>query len=161
MDPYFYLFMELLTVFFCFFFCAIIGRNLSKKCKLPLCQTQTGQSNNICHKILFNILLEAALTTIWGQRSKKYRSSQLVGACVVSIYEYDNKKLQSPLNTRRKYILLIYYGFFSKLFFHLSFIFQVYTLFVILFTQSKLMAGLIRTLSIKNILSNAIVSYLL
>ena len=30
------------SFFFVFFYCAIIGRNLSKKCKLPLYQTQTG-----------------------------------------------------------------------------------------------------------------------
>ena len=54
MDPYFYLFIRLLSAFFSFF-CqdakktrsnrAIIGYNLSKKHKLTLCKTQSGEPN--------------------------------------------------------------------------------------------------------------------
>ena len=54
MDPYFYLFIRLLSAFF--FFedayktssnCVIIGCNLSKKHKLKLCKTQNGEPNYV------------------------------------------------------------------------------------------------------------------
>ena len=59
MDPYFYLFIRLLSAFFSFF-CqdanktrsnrAIIGYNLSKKHKLTLYKTQSGQPNYVDYK---------------------------------------------------------------------------------------------------------------
>ena len=61
MDPYFYVFLRLLTVFFTFSFqtaniirsnCAIISSNLSKKNKLALYQTKTREPNYVDHKIL-------------------------------------------------------------------------------------------------------------
>ena len=59
MDPYFYLFIRLLSAFFSFF-CqdanktrsnrAIIGYNLSKKHKLTLYKTQSGEPNYVDYK---------------------------------------------------------------------------------------------------------------
>ena len=77
MDPYFYLFIRLLSAFF--FFCqdanktrsncAIIGCNLSKKRRLTLYKT-----NYVDHKVFFNFCLElATCTKTWGQTSKYYR----------------------------------------------------------------------------------------
>ena len=63
MDPYFYLFIRLLSAFFSFSCqdlnktrsnCAIIGCNLSKKHKLTLWKTQNGEPNYVDHKIFFN-----------------------------------------------------------------------------------------------------------
>ena len=61
MDPYFYVFFEIINIFFTFSFqtanitrsnCAIISSNLSKKNKLALYQTKTREPNYIDHKIL-------------------------------------------------------------------------------------------------------------
>ena len=63
MDPYFYLFIRLLSASFSFFCqdankailnCAIIGCNLSKKHKLTLHKTQNGEPNYVDHKFFFN-----------------------------------------------------------------------------------------------------------
>ena len=62
-DPYFYLFVRLLSAVFLFYGqdankrrsnCAIIGCNLSKKHKLILHKTQNGQPNHVDHKFFFN-----------------------------------------------------------------------------------------------------------
>ena len=56
MDPYYYIFIRLLSVFFSFFCqdanktksnCAIMGCNLSKKHKLTLYKTQNGEPNYV------------------------------------------------------------------------------------------------------------------
>ena len=61
MDPYLYLFIRLLPAFFLFFCqdanktesnCAKIGCNLSKKHKLTLYKTQSGEPNFVDHKFL-------------------------------------------------------------------------------------------------------------
>ena len=59
MDPYFYLFIRLLSAFFLFFCqdanktrsnCTIVSCNLSKKHKVTLYKTQYGESNYVDDK---------------------------------------------------------------------------------------------------------------
>ena len=65
MDSYFYLFTRLLSAFFLFSVkmqtkqdqTAIIGCNLSKKHKLTLYKTQSGEPNYVDHKFFFNVLV--------------------------------------------------------------------------------------------------------
>ena len=63
MNPYFYLFIKLLSAFFSVFCqdankirsnCAIIGCNLSKKHKSTLYKTLNGEPNYVDHKFFFN-----------------------------------------------------------------------------------------------------------
>ena len=62
MDPYFYLFIRLMSAFFLFYVkmqtkqdqTAIIGCNLSKKHKLTLYKTQNGEPNYVDYKFFFN-----------------------------------------------------------------------------------------------------------
>ena len=77
MDPYFYLFIRLLSAFFSFFCqdvskarsnCAIIGCNLSKKRKLTLYKTQNGESNYVDHKFFFNFYQELPPVQSLGDR---------------------------------------------------------------------------------------------
>ena len=55
--------------------CAIIGCNLSRKHKLALSQTWSGEPNYINHKILLWYLLGAKCKKIWGITSKYCRAS--------------------------------------------------------------------------------------
>ena len=124
MDPYFHLFCGIIISFFSFFCpnksitgsnCVIIECNMSKKRKLAVSEID---------RVI-----------------DKHRVESQTGACIVQLYDYGIKKLQSPLNTSRKYILLIYFTFLVKALspsFH--YIFGIYKVFAIHFTKSKLMA---------------------
>ena len=79
--PIFVPFYKIIVIFFSFFChdankagsnCAITGCNLSKKHKLALHKTQSGEPNYAYHKFFFNVLLGATYTKTWGLISKYY-----------------------------------------------------------------------------------------
>ena len=81
--PIFLPFYKIIVGFFSFF-CqdvnktgsnfAVIGCNLSKKHKLALYKTQSGEPNYVDHKVFFHVLPGATCTKFLGQTSKYYRA---------------------------------------------------------------------------------------
>ena len=111
MDPYFYLFMWLLSVFF--FFLPKCKYNRIKLCynrlqfvknrKLAFYKTQSREPKYVDHSFLY-FLLEATCTETWGQASKYYRAGQLVGACIV---DFKSTWYQEP-SVSLEYIMKIH-----------------------------------------------------
>ena len=117
--PIFLPFYKIIVSFFSFFCqdasktrsnCAIIDWNLSKKHKLILHKIQNGEPNYVASEII-NFSLIFARSYLYKNLGTgiQIQLSWLVGWCIycVTLRLHDIKKLQCPLNTPWKCILLI------------------------------------------------------
>ena len=122
-------------------------------------QTQSREQNYADLRFFFNILLEITCATTWWQAFRYYGGSSLIGACIMWLYDYDIKKIWSPLNTPWKYILPIYFIFLAKFippaFYYMLgiYIYILYIYYISLniftpFTKLKLAAGSILVLNL-------------
>ena len=96
---------------------AIISCNFSKKHELTLYENLNGESNYVDHKFFFNFCYELPVQKLGDRHANSIELASWlvhVWCYCVTLRLHDIKKLQCPLNTPWKYILLIYFTILVK-----------------------------------------------